>query len=95
MKSFVILVVGIVVGYLLARVKSGESLRERQTEEKKRNKRVVMEMFKTETQVTNDQVQSLLSVSDSTATRYLDELEKEGKITQHGTTGHEVYYTLR
>jgi len=37
-------------------------------------------------------VENLLLVSDATATRYLDELEKEGKIKQVGKTGKGVFY---
>lgn len=42
--------------------------------------------------VTNDQVEKLLRVSDATATRYLSQLEKEGKIQQIGKTGKSVKY---
>lgn len=44
-------------------------------------------------QVTNDEVEKLLHVSDATATRYLDILEKEGKIKQIGKTGRNVRYS--
>jgi|GEM_PF-495023 len=43
-------------------------------------------------QVTNDEVEKLLHVSDATATRYLDTLEKEGKIRQVGKTGKYTHY---
>ena len=43
-------------------------------------------------QVTNDEVEKLLHVSDATATRYLSALEKEGKIQQVGKTGKAVEY---
>ena len=42
--------------------------------------------------VTNDEVEKLLHVSDATATRYLGQLEKEGKIKQVGKTGKYTYY---
>lgn len=42
--------------------------------------------------VTNDHVEKLLHVSDATATRYLSQLEKEGKIQQIGKTGKSVKY---
>ena len=42
--------------------------------------------------ITNNEVEKLLGVSDSTVGRYLDELEEEGKIKQIGKTGHTVYY---
>lgn len=37
-------------------------------------------MFLKQQTITNDDVQKLLYVSDATATRYLDQLEKEGRI---------------
>jgi hypothetical protein len=42
--------------------------------------------------ITNDGVEKFLHVSDPTATRYLDILEKEGKIRQVGKTGKHTYY---
>lgn len=47
----------------------------------------------TSDQITNDWVQKKLGVSDATAVRYLDELEKEGIIKQVGETGRSTYYT--
>ncbi|MFA5827507.1 MAG: hypothetical protein WC839_03345 [Candidatus Paceibacterota bacterium] len=44
-------------------------------------------------QVTNDEVEKFLHVSDATATRYLSQLEKEGKIKQSGKTGKAVFYS--
>lgn len=42
--------------------------------------------------LTNADVQRILGVSDATATRYLDQLEKEGVIKQVGM-GRHTYYT--
>lgn len=42
--------------------------------------------------ITNNSVEKLLGVSDATATRYLDDLEKEGLIKQQGETGKYTYY---
>lgn len=50
------------------------------------------EHLKGVSEITNDDVQSLLKVSDATAVRYLDELEKEGIIKQVGKTGKYTYY---
>ena len=44
--------------------------------------------------ITNDEVEALLGVSDSTVTVYFDELEEEGKIVQKGESGRGVYYEL-
>jgi hypothetical protein len=59
--------------------------------QKKLNK--VMGLFATKNKITNDEVEKLLHVSDATATRYLSELEKQGKVKQTGKTGHAVSYT--
>lgn len=53
----------------------------------------IMEVLNTKPKVTNDEVEKLLHVSDATATRYLSQLEKEGKITQVGKTGKSVSYS--
>lgn len=43
--------------------------------------------------ISNDEVEKLLHVSDATATRYLSQLEREGKIKQSGKSGRSVFYT--
>ena len=55
----------------------------------------IMALFAKQTAVTNDEVEKLLHVSDATATRYLSELEKRGKLKQVGTTGRGVSYVKR
>jgi predicted HTH transcriptional regulator len=45
--------------------------------------------------ITNNDVEKLLDVSDATAERYLDELEKDGKLVQEGKTGRSVSYRLK
>lgn len=42
--------------------------------------------------ITNNDVEALLGVSDATAERYLNELEKQGRIAQIGKTGRTVSY---
>ncbi len=53
----------------------------------------IMTLFSKKPQITNDEVEKLLHVSDSTATRYLSQLEKEGRIKQTGKTGKAVSYS--
>ena len=55
----------------------------------------IMTLFEKKSHITNDEVEKLLHVSDATATRYLSELEKQGRILQSGKTGHAVSYTKR
>lgn len=43
-------------------------------------------------QINNEDVRKLLNVSDATACRYLDDLEKEGLVKQVGTDGPKVFY---
>jgi len=64
----------------------------RQAKEKEENTAKVREFFKQKEQAVNDDIQKLLGVSDASATRYLDELEKDGFIRQVGDTGSGVYY---
>lgn len=45
-------------------------------------------------ELTREEVQKLLDVTDDTALRYLNELEREGKIIQIGTSGVNVHYVL-
>ncbi|MFA6076473.1 MAG: hypothetical protein WC735_00125 [Candidatus Paceibacterota bacterium] len=53
----------------------------------------VMSLFLQRSKITNDEVEKFLHVSDATATRYLSQLEKEGKIKQSGKTGKAVSYS--
>jgi predicted HTH transcriptional regulator len=52
-----------------------------------------MTLFLKKQKITNQDVGDFLHVSDATATRYLDVLEKENKIKQVGKTGHAVSYS--
>ena len=52
----------------------------------------VLALIDTKKNIGNDDVEKLLHVSDATATRYLTQLEKEGKIIQVGKTGKSVRY---
>ena len=74
---------------------SKESLIEKQAEEKRQNKEAILGILETRHPLTNNHVEQLLGISDATATRYLEELEKEGKIRQVGKTGKHVYYERR
>jgi predicted HTH transcriptional regulator len=62
------------------------------SERKSKKLERVMKAFEKTGKLTNDEVEKLLHVSDATATRYLDQLEKEGRIRQVGKTGKYTYY---
>ena len=54
-----------------------------------------LELFSNRSELTNTQVRDALGVSSRTAVRYLDELERQGRVEQIGTTGHSVSYRLQ
>jgi hypothetical protein len=71
---------------LLAKARSAIQFRKRKKLDK------VMTLFLQRSKITNDEVEKFLHVSDATATRYLSQLENDGKIKQIGKTGKGVSY---
>lgn len=96
--NYIILIIvavgGIVLGHYFSK-RSDVSMPE-QSMKKAENKGKILDFFRQsqEGRITNNDIEKLLGVSDATAGRYLEELEKEGKIQQHGETGQSVFYTL-
>lgn len=72
---------------LLAKAKNAIQFRKRKKLDR------VMALFLKKSKITNDEVEKFIHVSDATATRYLSQLEKEGKIKKSGKTGHAVSYS--
>jgi hypothetical protein len=70
-----------------------EAFRDEQAEEKKKNLEQVLGLIEKQGKVTNNDVEKMLGIPESTVTRYFDELEKEGKVRQVGKTGQNVFYT--
>ncbi|KKW19808.1 MAG: hypothetical protein A2131_00985 [Candidatus Sungbacteria bacterium GWC2_49_10] len=70
----------------------GKGIVETQGENYKENQKKVRGYFEMQSRATNDDIQRILGVSDATATRYLEALEKEGLIRQVGGAGRGVYY---
>ena len=60
--------------------------------QKKENFKKIEEFIATKDRFTNDDLQDLLKVSDTTIGRYLEELEQNKVIKQVGKTGQSVYY---
>ncbi len=59
---------------------------------KNKAKEKIIALVREKQKITNNDVENLLSVSDATATNYLEELEREEKIVQKGDTGRGVTY---
>ena len=55
----------------------------------------IIKLLNEKREITNNEVEKLLSLSDATATRYLDELEKEGKIEAFGSSRRATKYRLK
>jgi len=93
--SYLILIIvaiaGVALGAYFAR-RNSVAIPE-QSRKKQENKDKVFAFVRKNGKVKNGDVEKMLGVSDATAERYLNELEKEGKITQHGIIGQNVFYT--
>ena len=83
------------IGPKLTSSKGDGGLIARQQAEKKENKRKIREFMQGKDTITNNEVEKLLGVSNATAERYLDELEKEGTLEQVGKIGRSVHYRIK
>ncbi|MCR4311054.1 MAG: DeoR family transcriptional regulator [Candidatus Taylorbacteria bacterium] len=75
----------------------GGNLSESNVERRKgveEQKAKIVDLLNTKGEIQNNDVETLLGISDATATRYLNELEQEGKVEQIGGTGRGVSYRL-
>ncbi|MBI2676918.1 MAG: HTH domain-containing protein [Candidatus Yanofskybacteria bacterium] len=63
--------------------------------QKEGRKEKALAMFAEKPELSNAEIRAALGVSSRTAVRYLDELEKEGKVEQVGKVGHAVTYRLK
>jgi len=90
----IVAVVGIALGAYFAR-QGGGGLLAGQAKKKAKNKARILEFLRENEKVVNNDIEKLLGVSDATATRYMNELEKERKVRQIGKTGNAVYYVLK
>ena len=91
----IVAIAGIALGMYIARRKANAGFIAQQTEQKAKNKQKILAFIQTNGKIQNNDVEKLVGVSNATAERYLDELEKEGKLTQHGTVGSGVFYTAK
>lgn len=62
-----------------------------QSEKREENLQKVLELAREKDEIRNDDVQYALGVSDATATRYLDELENQGKLVSSGSKKGTIY----
>ena len=55
----------------------------------------ILEVISEKGEISNNDVQKIFGVSDATATRYLDKLEKADRIEQIGVIGRGVIYKIK
>ena len=87
-------IAGIIIGSYFG-TKNKDGLIFGQAKKKEENKIKILEFLKGMEKITNNDVEKLCSVSNATAERYLNQLEKDEKLTQHGKIGTNVFYTLK
>ena len=63
--------------------------------QKEARKQKALTMLEGQAELSNAEIRRALGVSSRTAVRYLEELEREGKVEQVGKIGHAVTYRLR
>jgi len=97
MKYFILISItalaGIALGMYIARRNANTGFIAEQSARKAENKQKILTFVKEHGKIQNNDVEKLVGVSNATAERYLDELEKEGKLIQHGVVGQGVFYT--
>ena len=89
----IVAIIGIALGMYIARNKANTGFIAKQVEQKAENKQKILVFAQEHGKIQNNDVENLVEVSSATAERYLDELEKEGELIQHGEIGQSVFYT--
>jgi predicted HTH transcriptional regulator len=99
MTQMIWVVVGLVAGYLIRhyqeKIRTVVGMHSKSSSHAEGHQKLleqIMGNFSSDDEITNDKVERLLGVSSSSAERYLNELEKSGKLRQIGSTGQNVAY---
>jgi len=88
------LFLGLFIGYFIGKRNKAETFINDAERIKSENISKLKDYLNTRTddQINNEEARKLLNVSDTTACRYLNDLEKENLIKQIGTDGPKVFY---
>ena len=68
---------------------------EEKEDEKRENLEKLKEFIRGKDRITNNEAEKFLGISNATAERYLNELEKEGLLEQVGQIGQGVHYNVK
>lgn len=97
----ILIIIGIVIVVLLLTRKGREkvvgicSVALGVDAKKQENKEKIVALLASRGSASNSDIREALQVSDRSVVRYMDELEREGKAEQVGTTGRNVVYRLK
>lgn len=101
MQTFILIIIGalgIALGFTLGRSRGRTRLSNFINTEryplKERRKSMIIKHLRERGELTNNDIQELLGVTDRTVVRYFDELEEEGMVVQKGESGRGVHYEL-
>lgn len=94
-----ILIIGLIAGFLYGRRRGRKNalryLTIEQLKERQENLQKILYHLSYHDDITNDQVEKILTISNSTAERYLKDLEQQGMIVQTDKTGRSIKYVLK
>lgn len=62
---------------------------------KRGNKEKILALLAEKSELSNSGIREALGISERSVVRYMDELEREGKVKQVGNTGRGVTYRLK
>jgi len=94
MQILFYILIGIVIGYFGVRLLKNTNTENcnNRTNILDEKDQKILNLIEEKGRVANNDIQVLLGVADSTATKYLQQLEDKGKIKQKGEAGRFVYY---
>ena len=100
MTQIILIIIGVVIAVILLSRKGREevvgmcAVVSGRAEKKREIKEKIMTFLSDRGEASNAEIRGVLGVSSRSVVRYLDELEKEGKIKQVGDAGRGVVYRL-
>lgn len=92
MNYLIVFIIAFALSWVISSQRRKVNFTSKQQREKEHGKEAIYGLLETNHPLTNNDVEAMLGISDATATRYFDELEKEGKVRQVGKTGRHVHY---
>lgn len=101
MTQIILIIIGIAVVVILLLRKTREQVvgicasALGQDARKRENKEKILAYLGGRSEASNSEIREALGVSDRSVVRYMDEMEKEGKVEQAGNTGRGVQYRLK